>query len=232
MAKSGRDSERTPARQALAAAIDRVASVQSDLSAAQDAAARAKKKRWSADARLEALIAEPDREDFGERFLAASAAGEAIGVAELAGPRREDVVREIEREIEVWRKTTTACETAAKDLSHSLEYAQSRLEGAVDEVIRSESSLVAKLIVEVERQQAWLVERRVTLRYFASNNLIADEPLRDRVHALMKADLPVPTDMGSFAHGKFDADPLHLKLSAARMALKVNAGAPLPGEEN
>jgi hypothetical protein len=226
-----RTHRRFPARQALAAAIGSVATLKGELAAAEDAAQRAKRNKWDATTALEALEAEPpQREDLAGQYISALASGDDI--ATLAPPHKEAVTTNLEREVEHWAKVQTACETAAKDLSGSLEYAQSRLEGAADEVIRSESSLVAKLIVEVERQQAWLVERRVTLRYFASNNLIADEALRDRVRALMKADLPVPTDMGSFAHGIFDAHPANLKLSAVREALKADAGAPLLGEEN
>jgi hypothetical protein len=224
-----KNAPRSPAREALAEAIGRVSRLRSDLGTAQDAGGRAKRRKWAAEAALEALTTAPEREgDLAETFIQAISAGEPGDIA-LAPPRhRDDVALEHRRAAEHWATVQTACEEVARDAESSLQYAEREVATLADDVIKADSSAVAEIIDEAEWLQTALVEKRLVLRFFAKD-LIADDALRDRVRKLMKADLPTLLDVGSHAHAHFDKDPRHLALCAARATLRGDASAPLPG---
>jgi hypothetical protein len=220
---------RSPAREALAEAIAEVARFKGDVAIAEDAARRAKRLRWDCEAKLEDLTKEPERRAHGRNFIASLAAGAPADAAVLEpGPAREDAAKVVEREIETWRKTETACEQAAKDARSSLGFAETRLDGFADEVMRRESTTAAQLIDEVEKLQAWLIEKRVALRFFERRGLISDDVLAKRVKAVLSFSwFPMAGGLGEF--GRFNEHEIHLRWVAVREALKADADAPLGG---
>jgi hypothetical protein len=220
---------RSPQRQVLAAAIARVARLRNDLDTARDAAGRAKRRKWAAEAALEAP---PEREgDLAETFIAAISAGEPGDIA-LAPPRhRNDVALEHRRAVEHWGKVESACAEVAADAESALSYAVREVATRADDILRAESAaFVGDLVAAAEKAQAELIEMRVALRFMVSNRLCGDEELHRRARALLLAELPVPTDVGSHSHKIFDAHPRHQQWSAAREALKADPDAILPGD--
>jgi hypothetical protein len=222
---------RSAARQALAEAIDDVARLHNDLNLAQEAASRAKRNQWSAEAKLHALLAEAEPRGIGERFIEATAGGESIGATALAGRPRQDIVKELQHEIDVWAQTRAECDKTAEETKRSLRYAQARVERAVDEVLRDGcGGVITEEIVEgIEALQNALVERRVLLRFFERRNLIEDPALARRVKRLLDFwHFPMSAAQGE--HGNFDQHPRTQEWAAAREALKSDAWAALPGD--
>jgi hypothetical protein len=225
-----KNAPRDPAREALAFAIADATRLHNDLNLAQEAASRAKRNQWAAEAKLHALLAEAEPRGIGQRFIEATAGGESIGATALAGRPRQDIVKELEHEIDVWAQTRAECDKTAEDAKHSLRYAQARVERAVDEVLRDGcGGVITEEIVEgIEALQNALVERRVLLRFFERRNLIDDAALAQRVRSVLNFwHFPMSAAQGE--HGNFDLHPRNQEWARAREALKSDASAPLPG---
>jgi hypothetical protein len=216
-------SERSPQREALAAAIANAERAEADAKAAREAAVKARDRKWEVDDRLEALRQQHQAAPISpaEAYIAATRAGHDVGLAELEAPTKARAAAEadLQREIDALTKTRHILEEAASNLGEVISATKRKVEEAVAEVLRSEVD-AAPLLAEAEAAQSVVVKRRCALIQLAS--LLPHGEEKAKIDRFLGRQWLSAVGVPGFAH-----HPAAQAIAASREALMRDADAAL-----
>jgi hypothetical protein len=158
---------RSPERQALADIIERRNALCVEIENANAALRKAREHRYDSQCRLEKAQADAELAMSADAFIAAVSSGDiAEELKAIAGP--SDNIDHLERDIERWQNTETACRARVAELERDERYFPIYAQGKIDDVIKTEANVSALLD---GLDEMWTeVNRRLTILSWLHGN--------------------------------------------------------------
>jgi hypothetical protein len=236
MSKSNPKLAGDPLRANLAEAISARDEAQRAAEDARGAVARARAMVAQAEARLVSAAATTAsaKEAWAERMTTAAATGVAPPPDRGTRDARLGEV-DAQDDLDAARSALATCEAAVGGPEYLVGKAEERAAAAADAVLVGPGAVtVAKLLAEAQVVQDDLVNRRVVLRFFLREKIIAPGPEADAVASFLlsvERSIPGPPPWGKIGAVDFqnwDKHPAADPWRAARAALLRSADAVLP----
>jgi hypothetical protein len=167
---------RSPERQALADLIERRNALCVEIENAKAALRKAREHRYDSQCRLEKALADSELAMSADAFIAAVSSGDiAEELKAVAGP--SDNIDHLERDIERWQNTETACKQRVSELERDERYFPIYAQGKIDDVIKVEANIDA-LLDGFEPLWTEVNRRLSVLSWLHGNRRIKDEDVK------------------------------------------------------
>jgi hypothetical protein len=177
---------RSPERQALADIIERRNALMREIENANAAHVKARAHRYDAQCCLEKARADSEAATDIDSFIEAVSSGDvAKQLKAAAGP--SDSIERLERDVERWQNTETACRARATELERDAQCFPVYAQRHIDDVIKTEAN-VSALLNGFEEMWSEINRRLSILSWLHGNKRIKDEDVQ-RVFAAIRYNL-------------------------------------------